>query len=153
MVSTLDTGAQMPRQVWMSLLARTPEGAIRTYLEKVGYQPGFNWLRQPEIGTVMVQGKTSGSGNAFNLGEVSVTRCVLKLVSGEVGHAYVQGRRHDCAEAAALVDALMQTEFAGRVRSCVLTPLQHDMNTRKTERAAKAAATKVDFFTLARGED
>lgn len=141
------------RQHRMSLLATAPEGLIRSHLGNVIPQPKFSWLRQPEIGTVMVRGKTSGTGSAFNLGEVTITRCVLKLNTGEVGHAYVQGRSKDNAEAAALVDALMQTDFADSVQSMVLDPVQRTVEQSKSERAARAAATKVDFFTMARGED
>lgn len=141
------------RQAWMSLLSKAPEGAVRNHLQNIIPIPGYTWLRVPEIGTVMVRGKTSGTGSAFNLGEMTVTRCVLKLDSGEVGHAYVQGRRKDCAEACALVDAMMQTDYSDTVKSVVLDPLKHEMVSVKTKRAEKAAATKVDFFTMARGED
>lgn len=145
-----DTNA---RQAWMGLLSRAPEGAIRDHLNSVIPHPEYTWLRVPEIGTVMVRGKTSGTGSAFNLGEMTVTRCVLKLDTGEVGHAYVQGRRKQCAEAAALVDAMMQTDYADTVQTMVLEPLKSALNDNKAQRAAKAAATKVDFFTMARGED
>ncbi len=137
----------------MGLLAKSPEGSIGNYLTNVIPLPEFTYLRPPEIGSVMVRGKTSGTGSSFNLGEVTVTRCVVKLNSGEMGHAYVQGRRKKCAEVAALVDAMMQTEYADTVQSMVLDPLQAEMDRKKAERASKAAATKVDFFTLARGED
>ncbi|TNF62773.1 MAG: phosphonate C-P lyase system protein PhnG, partial [Rhodobacteraceae bacterium] len=116
-------------------------------------RPGFDWLRAPEIGAVMVRGRTGGTGAAFNLGEMTVTRCSLKLADGTVGHAYVMGRRKTCAEAAALVDALMQTEAAARIDAQVLDPLRREAEARSARRAARAAATKVDFLTLARGED
>ena len=90
----------------------------------------------------------------FNLGEMTVTRCALTLESGAVGHAYIQGRRKADAEAAALVDALMQTgPAADQVRAAVLEPLEAEQTARTSERAAKAAATKVEFFTMVRGED
>lgn len=147
------SGDNTARQAWMSLLAKAPEGSIRQHLNDIIIRPEYTWLRVPEIGTVMVRGKTSGTGSAFNLGEMTVTRCVLSLQSGEVGHAYVQGRRKDCAEAAALVDAMMQTDFADAVRAKVLDPLKAESENVKVQRASKAAATKVDFFTMARGED
>jgi len=52
-----------------------------------------------------------------------------------------------------LVDALMQTDAAGAIEAGILAPLRAAMQARKTNRAAKAAATKVDFFTMVRGED
>ncbi|MBX2884841.1 MAG: phosphonate C-P lyase system protein PhnG [Granulosicoccus sp.] len=154
MVESVNTAPDTAsRQAWMGLLAKAPEGLIGNYLNKIIPQPEFTFLRSPEIGSVMVRGKTSGTGTAFNLGEVTVTRCVLKLASGEVGHAYVQGRRKLCAQAAALVDAMMQTEYADTVQSMVLEPLKTHAQQRSQDRASKAAATKVDFFTMARGED
>lgn len=142
-----------PRKAWMSLLAKAPEGRVAALLDATMTRPRHRWLRAPEIGSTMVRGRMGGTGAAFNLGEMTVTRCALTLETGEVGHAYIQGRRKADAEAAALVDALMQTADANTVTTSVLEPLQAEMVAAKAKRAAKAAATKVDFFTMVRGED
>jgi alpha-D-ribose 1-methylphosphonate 5-triphosphate synthase subunit PhnG len=142
-----------PRQAWMSLLAKAPEGRVAALLDATMTRPTHTWLRAPEIGSTMVRGRMGGTGAPFNLGEMTVTRCALTLETGEVGHAYIQGRRKKDAEAAALVDALMQTGAADTLRASVLDPLQAEMTQAKEARAAKAAATKVDFFTMVRGED
>ena len=141
------------RKSWLSLLACGPEGRARGLLDDLEITPEFDLLRAPEIGSVMVRGRAGGTGEAFHLGEVTVTRCSLKLASGEVGHGYVQGRRKDDAQCAAIIDALMQTSDASRVQQSVLDVLLEEQMTRRRERAAKAAATKVDFFTMVRGED
>jgi len=141
------------RKAWMSALAKAPEGRISELLDANMTRPSFSWLRAPEIGSAMVRGRAGGTGAPFNLGEMTVTRCALTLDTGEVGHAYIQGRRKADAEAAALVDALMQGPQASDVRAAILDPLELEMATRKATRAAKAAATKVEFFTMARGED
>lgn len=151
MKDTFDENA--PRKAWMSLLAKAPEGRVATLMDNAMHRPAFSWLRKPEIGSTMVRGRAGGTGAAFNLGEMTVTRCALALTSGEVGHAYIQGRRKADAEAAALVDALMQTDAAAHLRVAVLDPLESELAARKATRAAKAAATKVDFFTMVRGED
>jgi alpha-D-ribose 1-methylphosphonate 5-triphosphate synthase subunit PhnG len=65
----------------------------------------------------------------------------------------VQGRDRAHAERAALVDALMQTDRADELTAEVLAPLAREMAAAKRTRAAKAAATKVEFFTIVRGED
>ncbi|MDR9393708.1 MAG: phosphonate C-P lyase system protein PhnG [Roseovarius sp.] len=148
-----ETGAESDRQAWMGLLARSPEGRVADLFESAGAGPDYEWLRRPEIGSIMVRGRAGGAGAPFNIGEMTVTRCSLRLGTGEVGHAYVQGRRPADAQAAALVDALLQTSDAGPVRAAVLDPLLAEEGARKTARAAKAAATKVDFFTMTRGED
>ncbi|MCG7518576.1 phosphonate C-P lyase system protein PhnG [Ruegeria sp. Ofav3-42] len=145
--------ANAARQGWMGLLARAPEGALMALWSKYDARPDFEWLRSPEVGGVMVRGRTGGTGAPFNLGEMTVTRCSLVLNDGTVGHGYVQGRSKPKAEAAALIDALMQTSAADAVRAQVISPLKDQMENAKTDRAAKAAATKVEFFTMVRGED
>lgn len=142
-----------PRKAWMGLLAKAPEGRVAALFDAEFQRPTFTWLRAPEIGSTMVRARAGGTGAPFNLGEMTITRCALTLDSGEVGHSYIQGRRKADAELAALVDALMQTEMADQLRKVVLDPLEAEMTTAKAARAAKAAATKVDFFTMTRGED
>ncbi|MFN7269102.1 MAG: phosphonate C-P lyase system protein PhnG [Cereibacter sp.] len=140
------------RRTWMGLLARArPERLAELAPDEP--DPGPVILRQPEIGTVMVQGRIGAAGSPFNLGEMTVTRCSLRLESGALGHAHVQGRSKDHARRAALVDALMQTGRAAQLRRDVLEPLLRDEAGRRRARAEKAAATKVEFFTLVRGED
>ena len=141
------------RKTWMSLLSKAPAGRAVALLDGAMTRPEFLWLRPPEVGAVMVRGRAGGTGTPFNLGEMSVTRACLQLSCGTIGHAYIQGRSKADAEAAALIDALMQTGAAPAVQAAVLTPLKAEATTRKTARAAKAAATKVEFFTMARGED
>ncbi|MGR3793553.1 phosphonate C-P lyase system protein PhnG [Vannielia sp. SX4] len=141
------------RKTWMGTLATAKPAALEAAVDTLGALPGFSWLRRPEVGGVMVPGRMGGTGAAFNLGEITVTRCALKLESGEVGHAYVQGRDKAHAERAALCDALMQTGRADDVRRLVLTPLAAARAEARKARAARAAATKVEFFTMVRGED
>ncbi len=141
------------RKEWMGILARVPSEALMAKWAEFDLRPGFEWLRRPEVGGVMVRGRAGGTGAAFNLGEMTVTRCSLALDDGTVGHGYVQGRSKSKAEVAALIDALKQTDAAGKVRSQVIEPLTEMMRVAKSNRAAKAAATKVEFFTLVRGED
>lgn len=142
-----------PRQHWMSLLAKAPPAALEELWTRAGFAPDFEWLRRPEPGGVMVRGRTGATGAPFNLGEMTVTRCSLRLDSGEIGHAYVQGRDKTHAMTAALVDALMQSDDADRLRTAILKPLEEAHRSARDARASKAAATKVDFFTMVRGED
>ena len=117
--------------------------------------PEFSWLRPPEFGAVMVQGRAGGTGAPFNLGEMTVTRCALRLgKNGPVGHAYVQGRCARHAELAALCDALLQQEETGpALERTVIEPLAAALAERKADRSRRANSTKVDFFTMVRGEN
>ena len=141
------------RKSWMSLLAKAPAAELAKLWTNYGATPTHTVLRAPEIGSVMVRGRMGAVGSGFNMGEVTVTRCSVRLETGQDGHAYVQGRDKEKASAAALVDALMQTAEAPGVETAILKPLRAQIETRQKERAEKAAATKVDFFTVARGED
>lgn len=142
--------AQPARKSWMATLAKASPARLAALFPDL---PPHHVLRQPEIGAVMVRGRVGGTGAAFNLGEMTVTRASVRLESGEVGHAWIQGRDKLHALRAAAVDALMQTGAAPVLTAQVLHPLQAEAQATRAARAAKAAATKVDFFTMVRGED
>ncbi|HSF65677.1 MAG TPA: phosphonate C-P lyase system protein PhnG [Paracoccaceae bacterium] len=142
--------APLPRQTWMSLLARAAPARLAALMPDL---PDHALLRSPEIGAVMVRGRVGGTGAPFNLGEVTVTRCSVRLACGTVGHAWVQGRDKAHATRAALADALMQTDAAPSLQTRVLDVLASEAEAARATRAAKAAATKVDFFTLMRGDN
>ncbi len=108
-------------------------------------------LRGPETGLVMVQGRAGGDGAPFNLGEMTVTRCSIRLADGRVGHAWVAGRDPAHAEQAAAFDALLQGDAA--LAEAVIAPLAAAQAERRRAAAAKTAATRVDFFAMVRGED
>ena len=143
-------GQTFDRASAMGLLARADATRLEALFPEL---PAHALLRGPETGAVMVRGRQGGTGAPFNLGEMTVTRCALALQDGTVGHGYVQGRSKAKAEVAAKIDALMQTGAAGDLRAAVLAPLEAERGAAKEARAAKAAATKVDFFTMVRGED
>ena len=142
-----------PRQHWLGLMAQAPAGRVATLLDETVTRPAFTWLRAPEVGSTMVRARAGATGSPFNLGEVTVTRCALTLATGEVGHAYIKGRSKVDAEAVAVVDALMQTLAAATLEAQILGVLEAEQTAKRDARAAKAAATKVDFFTMVRGED
>ena len=143
----------MDRKTWLSILAKADPAQVKSLWADLALAPTFSWLRRPEIGAVMVQGRAGGTGDAFNLGEMTVTRCTLQLEDGAVGVGYVQGRDTAKAEIVALADALLQTEAARTLRTRFVEPLRQAAEDARRARAGKAAATKVDFFTLVRGED
>jgi alpha-D-ribose 1-methylphosphonate 5-triphosphate synthase subunit PhnG len=146
--------ADRSRPDWMSVLAKAPPASLKARWEAAGLAPDFAYLRPPECGSVMVRGRTGGTGAPFNLGEITVTRCVVSLAAGGIaGHATVPGRDREHARIAALADALMQTAEAPRIEAGILAPLAAEAAAAARLRAAKAEATKVDFFTMVRGED
>jgi alpha-D-ribose 1-methylphosphonate 5-triphosphate synthase subunit PhnG len=138
------------RRHWMSTLAKASPARLAELLPDL---PEHDLLRAPEVGAVMVRGRIGGTGEPFNLGEMTVTRCSVRLTCGTVGHAWVRGRDRGHARRAAVADALMQTALAEGIRARLIVPLEVEASTARAARAGRAAATKVDFFTLVRGED
>jgi alpha-D-ribose 1-methylphosphonate 5-triphosphate synthase subunit PhnG len=63
----------------------------------------------------------------------------------------VQGRDKDHARRAVVVDALMQTDAAGRIAQQVIAPLAQALQQKRASRAEKNAGTKVDFFAMVQG--
>ncbi|MGC8518889.1 MAG: phosphonate C-P lyase system protein PhnG [Steroidobacteraceae bacterium] len=152
-ISTLLTAPSRP--TWMRLLSRAPLPMLEAHLaDLTGAQP--RWLRRPESGLVMVQGRIGGSGERFNLGEVTVTRCALRtdperVRCEHVGVAYILGRSARHAELAATADALLQDPLhRARVPADLLTGIAQWLAERQTAQAEKARATQVEFFTAAR---
>ncbi|MSO76114.1 MAG: phosphonate C-P lyase system protein PhnG [Alphaproteobacteria bacterium] len=137
----------------MSVLAKANGRALELAYGDLAEPPSHERLRGPETGMVMVRGRAGGSGDPFNLGEMTVTRCTVRLADGQVGHGYVAGRDKRHAELAALFDALLQdpARRPSLTRS-LIEPLLATQAAILAERARKAAATKVEFFTMVRGE-
>lgn len=149
-------GVQRPttRPEWMALLARAPQklldGALPT---DSGAAP--QWLRKPETGLMMVQGRAGGTGERFNLGEITVTRCALRLPGADalapVGVAYVLGRNHRQAQLAAVADALLQDPAHREgLEDKLLKPVREHLQALQVVRHDRAQTTKVDFLTVAR---
>ncbi|MCX7961297.1 MAG: phosphonate C-P lyase system protein PhnG [Burkholderiales bacterium] len=150
----VDEALREARRDWMGLLARAPLAFLEQWArteQLAGALPARTWLRPPETGLVMLRARAGGSGERFNLGEMTITRCALRLDSGEVGIAYVQGRSARKAELAALADALLQrAERREALRARLVEPLRARLAAEAERAARKAQATRVEFFTLAR---
>lgn len=142
----------LERRTWMESLARADEADLEEWFARFA-PPAYTWLRPPETGLVMVRARAGGTGERFNLGEMTVTRCALRVGESSTGIAYVAGRAARHAELAALGDALMQ-DARTRVRfeGGLLAALEEKRSRRDRERMRRAAATRVEFFTLARGD-
>jgi alpha-D-ribose 1-methylphosphonate 5-triphosphate synthase subunit PhnG len=142
------------RSAAMRLLVEAEAGELAVLLARLGALPSHEDVRAPETGLVMVRGRIGGDGQAFNAGEATVSRAAVRLGSGEVGFGYVLGRDREKARLIALCDALMQCQrFRGAVESNVLTPLRARVEAERKTEDERTAATRVDFFTLVRGED
>jgi alpha-D-ribose 1-methylphosphonate 5-triphosphate synthase subunit PhnG len=143
---------QAQRRAAMAVLAHSEAAAIEQCLRTVAL-PAHENLRQPENGLVMVRGRIGGDGAPFNLGEATVSRAAVRLSTGEVGFGYTLGRDRRKAQMIALCDALVQSsELAAEVEAKILAPLRAAVDARRDRKAAEAAATRVNFYTMVRGE-
>ena len=179
----------LSRQNWIATFAKAPLAQLEHHVDSVlesawssgQKRPEYQFLRSPEIGLAMVRGRAGGTGQPFNLGEMTITRCVVQLkaegkgqkAEGEQGEprppfqnpkskiqnpmisgfGYVAGRSHRHAELAALCDALMQhPDWCDRVQAEVIEPLVAIAQEKRAADAAEVESTRVNFFTMLRGE-
>ncbi|QOZ12536.1 phosphonate C-P lyase system protein PhnG [Bradyrhizobium sp. CCBAU 51765] len=153
---TQHNNQQAQRRAAMAVLAQAEAGEIAARLRNLALDsalPAHQDLRAPENGLVMLRGRIGGDGAPFNLGEATVSRAAVRLASGEVGFGYTLGRDGDKARLIALCDALVQSrDYGGAVERGVIAPLREQLMIRRKQAAAETAATKVDFYTMVRGE-
>lgn len=142
------------RRAMMAVLARAPAADLKRLWETAAFGAEAETLRGPETGLVTVRGRIGGGGSPFNVGEATVTRATVRLATGEVGHAYSLGRDREKARLSATIDALWQrADTRDAVETAVIAPLAAALEASDARREAETAATKVDFFTMVRGED
>jgi len=138
----------------MAILAQADAESLEAAWCRLSDCPNYDLLRKPEIGMVMIRGRVDGDGRPFNLGEMSVTRCAIRLANGNVGVSYVAGRRLRHAEMAAVFDGLLQDpDWRLSNGAALLTPLAEARERRRQEVQRRIAETRVAFFTMARGDD
>lgn len=142
------------RRAAMRVLVEAEAGELAQLVGKLGALPGHESVRPPETGLVMVRGRVGGDGAPFNVGEATVSRAAVRLASGELGFGYVLGRDQEKARLVALCDALWQCgRYRPAVEDCILVPLRIRIEAARQRADEQTAATRVDFFTLVRGED
>ena len=141
------------RQSVMAAMARAEPVELEAILADLAPVPAASDLRPPEIGLVMLRGRTGGEGAPFNLGEATVSRAAVRLEGGATGFAYRLGRQANAARAAAMIDALWQDEARRAAVEAALEPVRTRLAGEEGQVRAETAATKVEFFTLVRGED
>ncbi|HEY0290397.1 MAG TPA: phosphonate C-P lyase system protein PhnG [Pseudomonas sp.] len=140
------------RQHWIGVLSRARRADLARH-EPALRDAEYQLIRAPEIGMTLVRARMGGSGAPFNVGEMSVTRCVVRLADGRTGYSYLAGRDKAHAELAALADAHLQGAQQARWMSELIEPLAQAQAARRARQEAETAATKVEFFTLVRGEN
>jgi alpha-D-ribose 1-methylphosphonate 5-triphosphate synthase subunit PhnG len=147
-----DDGQQKRRRT-MELLAKAEDAVLIAAWEALANKPEVTRVRGPETGLVMLRGRIGGGGSPFNLGEATVSRATVRLGTGEIGHGQTLGLSRRKAELAAIFDALAQRPEHRATVDALLDEIETDLSQRDAQRERQTAATKVDFFTMVRGED
>jgi alpha-D-ribose 1-methylphosphonate 5-triphosphate synthase subunit PhnG len=157
-METRAVGITAARRHWLAVLAKAPLDELEAAWQALADKPRYRALRRGETGLVMVRGRIGGTGPAFNLGEMTMTRAAVQLLDrdggvSQTGFGHVAGRSQRRAELVALFDALLQDlRRHDAMTADVVMPLAARQQAAKAAQAGKIAATKVDFFTMVRGE-
>ncbi|WEX75667.1 phosphonate C-P lyase system protein PhnG [Sinorhizobium numidicum] len=141
------------RREGMRLLARATLSELSTAWEAIADKPEVALVRGPETGLVMVRGRIGGGGDPFNLGEATVSRATVRLSTGEIGHGQLLGTDKERARFAAIFDALLQNEAHRPAVDALHRRIAARIGAEDRRKAAETAATRVDFFTMVRGDD
>lgn len=151
MTNAIDS-ATSQRQQWLAVLARASRAELEAGAAGLQPWPAAETVRPAEMGMVMLRGRVGGTGDAFNVGEASLVRCAIR-VGGALGVGYALGRDGRKAELIALLDALLQDEArTAQLMRDVVQPLQRSQQDKRDAQSRAAASSKVDFFTMVRGE-
>lgn len=141
------------RRAMMRLCAEAAAVELDAALDAVLPGRPLDEIRRPETGLVMLRGRMGGDGAPFNLGEATVTRAAMSIAGGPIGFAYHLGRDRRKARAAAALDAAWQDASCRPEVEAALAPVRERLAAESHRDAARTAATRVEFFTLVRGED
>lgn len=142
------------RRAALAVLARAEKRELSAAWQSLLPAPAYETVRRPETGLVMVRGRIGGGGAPFNFGEVTVTRCAVKMASGEVGFGHVLGRDLKRAELVACFDALLQSDsYRAVLVETLLAPVGARLEAEDELKRRQTAATRVNFFTMVRGDD
>ncbi|GAA0783802.1 phosphonate C-P lyase system protein PhnG [Marinobacterium sediminicola] len=145
---------QQQRQHWMSVLARAPSDLLYRLSDEAIKEIGFEIIRAPEIGLTQVRARMGNQGDRFNLGDMTLTRCVVRSEMDTLGYSYIAGRNQQHALRAAQLDALLQTPCMGEaLQERVIKPIEAALEQARSAKQQETDETRVDFFTLVRGED
>ena len=123
------------RQRWMSVLAHSEPQELAARMQTLQLAPQYELIRAPETGLVQLQARMGGIGDRFFAGDATLT-----------------DRPH--AERCAAIDALMQSpHHFHTLMETLITPLEEQRSVRIEARRAEVNASRVDFFTLVRGDN
>jgi alpha-D-ribose 1-methylphosphonate 5-triphosphate synthase subunit PhnG len=147
--STADA-LQHARQAWLGVLVRVPADAMIEAAEQFDFD--VETLKSPEIGMLMTDARIHATGSGFHLGEVTLTRCVLKDTLGHLGYGQILGRNTKQALAIARFDLALQRQDTAPRAEELLAGWREEIAALDAMQDERVEATRVDFFTMVRGD-
>ena len=142
------------RQRWMSVLAHSEPQDLLARMQSLQLAPAYELIRTPETGLVQRQARMGGIGDRFFAGDATLTRAAVRLADGTLGYSWILGRDRPHAERCAAIDALLQSpRHFHTLMETLITPLEALRSARIEARRAEVNASRVDFFTLVRGDN
>ncbi|WP_341907860.1 phosphonate C-P lyase system protein PhnG [Polaromonas sp. YR568] len=147
-----ESATHAARKRWLAVLARASRAELEAAHSCLPELPAMQQVRPAESGMVMLRGRVGGTGDTFNLGEASVTRCALRFGAGALGVGYALGRDKRKAELIAAFDAVLQDEtHRERLMREVVEPLAQQQAAQRDVKSRASASSAVEFFTFVRG--
>jgi alpha-D-ribose 1-methylphosphonate 5-triphosphate synthase subunit PhnG len=142
------------RQQWMAVLAHSEPQDLADRWQALHISANYQVIRQPETGLVQIQARMGATGQRFFAGDATLTRAVVQLDNGLYGYSYLLGRDKTHAERCAVIDALMQDKAHFQtLQETLIAPLAANREQRRAKRRAEVNSSRVDFFTLVRGDN
>lgn len=142
------------RQHWMSVLAHSQPAELAARLNALNITADYEVIRAAETGLGTDSGANGRHRRTFFAGDATLTRAAVRLTDGTLGYSWVQGRDKQHAERCALIDALMQqSRHFQNLSETLIAPLDADRMARIAARRAEVNASRVDFFTMVRGDN
>lgn len=138
------------RQHWMSVLAHSQPAELAARLKALNITADYEVIRAAETGLVQIQARMGGTGERFFAGDATLTRAAVRLTDGTLGYSWVLGRDKQHAERCAL---MQQTRHFQNLSETLIAPLDADRMARIAARQAEVNASRVDFFTMVRGDN
>ena len=142
------------RQRWMSVLAHSEPQDLLARMQSLRLAPEYELIRAPKSGLVQLQARRGGIGDRFFAGDATLTRAAVRLADGTLGYSWILGRDRPHAERCAAIDGLLQSpHYFHTLMETLITPLEAQRSARLDARRAEVNASRVDFFTLVRGDN
>ncbi len=109
-------------------------------------------LKQAQTGLIMMRIKDSASSEVFNIGEVLVTDCTVR-VGDKLGYGAVLGNQANRAEASAIIDAFFNLEDQSMigVKNIIESGIMEQAEKLRIEKNIefeRISRSRVDFATM-----